>query len=453
MGGGSRVILWVAIVLVATLFLYAVRSILFPFVFGLVAAALLDPSIRFLRKRGFSRGVAVASMLAVFFALLAGAAVVLAPRVVAQLGGVQANVTNLIRTELFPETRVDRFLTDPAALMMRERLVDPYPLEAKAFGEWLRDSTATDDKYGEFFAEMGTRLGIHDLPRQRDQLILHLETPVEPGWVDRMLVDYKGTLEKVGLPTTRSGLEDMFQIKKNVGQMANGFFGNFSAIFGYATTSLFLLIITPLVTALILMNYDDFRRRFVTWIPPTIRPAATDLMADLGDVLSGYVRGLTKSVLLYSSINAVLFMILGVPSPLFLALLVGTLYVIPYLGFVISMAAIWIAILAAGEPSLLGFSMSVPVYTLVVLLVYIVVGVLYDMIIHPQLVGRSVGLHPVVSVFVVLCGGATLGLVGMLLAFPIAGMIKVILDRLIRYTTASTGDAIDLPRVPSRHVS
>jgi predicted PurR-regulated permease PerM len=240
-------------------------------------------------------------------------------------------------------------------------------------------------------------------------------------------------------------------VKKTVGNMAARIFGNMGSVLQYATSSLFLLVLTPLVTALILMNYDDFRRRFVTWIPPTIRPAATDLLADLGDVVSGYVRGLTKSVLLYSAINAVLFTLLGVPFGLLLGLLVGVFYVIPYVGFLISAAAIWIAIVSGDASGFLGIEMSKGGYIILVLAVYIVVGLIYDSVIHPQLVGKSVGLHPVVSVFVVLCGGALLGLVGMLLAFPMAGMVKVILDRLIRYTTTSSGDALDLPRVPSRH--
>ena len=210
-------------------------------------------------------------------------------------------------------------------------------------------------------------------------------------------------------------------------------------------------MITPLVTALILMNYDDFRRRFVTWIPPTIRPAATDLLADLGDVISGYVRGLTRSVLLYSTINAVLFYILGVPFALLLGFLVGIFYVIPYLGFLISAAAIWIAIVSGDASGFMGIEMSKGGYIALVLIVYVVVGLVYDSVVHPQLVGKSVGLHPVVSVFVVLCGGALLGVAGMLMAFPVAGMVKVVLDRLIRYTTTSGGEEMDLPRVPSRH--
>ncbi len=60
------------------------------------------------------------------------------------------------------------------------------------------------------------------------------------------------------------------------------------------------------------------------------------------------------------------------------------------------------------------------------------------------------GLLPVMSMFVFLSGGALFGLVGMILAFPLAGAVKVMLDRLIR-VTSSSADALDLPAVPLRH--
>src|SRR5687768_1939998 len=162
--GGSRVILWVAIVLVAAFFLYLVRGILFPFVFGLVAAALLDPSIRFLRKKGLSRGLAVTSMLILFFAGLVGAGLLIAPRIAGQFGSVQTNVTNLVQTELFPETKVERFLEDPGALSIRDELSEPYPIDHSKFGEWIRNPNAPDDSFVEFFDAEEAQLAEHDLP-------------------------------------------------------------------------------------------------------------------------------------------------------------------------------------------------------------------------------------------------------------------------------------------------
>src|SRR5437867_6427186 len=158
--------------------------------------------------------------------------------------------------------------------------------------------------------------------------------------MDKFIARYKPTHQKFNLPTTRTGFEDMFQIKKNVNQLVVGAFGGAAKLVQYFGSSILLLLLTPIISLLILLDYDNFKRRFVTWIPPAIRPATTDLMGDLGDVLAAYVRGLTKSVLLYSSIMALLLTIMGVPYSLFLGILVGVFYLIPYIGNFISMGVI-----------------------------------------------------------------------------------------------------------------
>ncbi len=454
--GGLRVLLWVAIVLIATWFLYSVRSVLFPFAIGLFAAALLDPSIRRLRKRGFSRGAAVWTIFLSFFISVAAIVFVLAPIIAAQFANIQGTVTAFAKNSLFPPTRVEQFLADKEALKLREQLGDDkYPVELPAFKAWLLDTDRRDSYYSVFLEVERSELYQHGLPTRRDELIANLDTPVEPGPIDKFIARYKTTLQKFNLPTTRSGFEEMFQIKKNVNELVTGAFGGAAKLVQYFGSSILLLVLTPIITIYILLDYDNFKRRFVTWIPPTIRPATTDLMGDLGDVLAAYVRGLTKSVLLYSSIMALLLTVLGVPYSLFLGLLVGVFYLIPIIGYAISMGVIWLAITTAGDKAgFLGINFgSKGTYTIVCLVTFIVVGVLYDQLIHPRIVGRSVGLHPVVSFFVILSGGAIFGLAGMILAFPIAGMVKVILDRLIRYTTTTSLDTMDLPRIPSRHAA
>ena len=67
----------------------------------------------------------------------------------------------------------------------------------------------------------------------------------------------------------------------------------------------------------------------------------------------------------------------------------------------------------------------------------------------PQARG-AVGLDPIVSMFVIFSGGALFGLPGMIIAFPLAGSVKVVLDRLIR-VTSGTSEAVRLPSTPLRH--
>ena len=72
------------------------------------------------------------------------------------------------------------------------------------------------------------------------------------------------------------------------------------------------------------------------------------------------------------------------------------------------------------------------------------------MAIYPKFVGKAVGLDPIVSMFVIFCGGALFGLPGMILAFPVAGCVKVIMDRLLKVTNQVTVE-LSLPEKPLRH--
>src|SRR5438552_165943 len=63
-----------------------------------------------------------------------------------------------------------------------------------------------------------------------------------------------------------------------------------------------------------------------------------------------------------------------------------------------------------------------------VIIAYTILRELEDQVVMPVVVGRAVNLHPVVTIFAVLAGGAIAGVLGMLLAVPTAAAIKVVLD-------------------------
>ncbi|HTQ11421.1 MAG TPA: AI-2E family transporter, partial [Fimbriimonadaceae bacterium] len=140
-----------------------------------------------------------------------------------------------------------------------------------------------------------------------------------------------------------------------------------------------------------------------------------------------------------------------VPYAVLLGVIFGAVYLIPYLNGIICMASI---VLVTGLSTKSGdfflhFSSSWT-FGIVAAILYMAVHLIFDNVVYPRLVGGSVGLHPVVSMFVIFSGGALFGLVGMIIAFPLAGAVKVILERLIRVTTDQS-DALGLPAVPLRH--
>jgi predicted PurR-regulated permease PerM len=146
--------------------------------------------------------------------------------------------------------------------------------------------------------------------------------------------------------------------------------------------------------------------------------------------------------------------LLGAPYAVLMALLFGALYLIPYVGPAISAASLFLVTgLGTRTGSWLIPTQSNWSFALVLLVVFLVVHFTYDNLVYPRMVGKSVGLNPVVSMFVIFSGGALFGLIGMILAFPIAGSVKVIMDRLMRMMSAPDPTELGLPAVPFRHRS
>src|SRR5688572_1841507 len=119
---GWRITLWAAIVVVALLFLYAVRGILAPFLLAFLIAGLLEPTIRRLRMRGYSRGKAVWLVFTAFFTVITALGVWLTPVMVTQLSTFRDNVERY-STQLATESQEQNFFirwTPPVILGPKE---------------------------------------------------------------------------------------------------------------------------------------------------------------------------------------------------------------------------------------------------------------------------------------------------------------------------------------------
>jgi len=92
-------------------------------------------------------------------------------------------------------------------------------------------------------------------------------------------------------------------------------------------------------------------------------------------------------------------------------------YVIPYVGYPSAVIISGLVMMATGKQ--VGF--------IVVILAIMVAGnVIADYILYPRIVGRRVGVHPLIVIFAILAGGALFGFVGVVIAVPLAGAIKVL---------------------------
>ncbi|HEY9638681.1 MAG TPA: AI-2E family transporter [Coleofasciculaceae cyanobacterium] len=135
--------------------------------------------------------------------------------------------------------------------------------------------------------------------------------------------------------------------------------------------------------------------------------------------LRGWLFGTGLAILIIGAGAVVGLLILQIPLAVSLGVIAGILEVIPYVG----------PIVGSILPALLALTIS-PTKALLVLVYFLVLNQVEVHLVQPIVMAQRVGLHPVVVILAFLCMGKLLGLIGILLAVPIAAVIVTLVDEL-----------------------
>lgn len=178
------------------------------------------------------------------------------------------------------------------------------------------------------------------------------------------------------------------------------------------------LVIVPLVLFFLLAEGRAIKRSLIEVIPNQYFEMVLNLLHRIDQQLGGYIRGMVLSVVIVSILSVLGLRIIGLRDYLVVGTIAGVSNIIPYLGPLIGIMAGTIA--AILQYSTLGWATILPV-----VIVFLAVQLMDNVFIQPVVVARSVNLHPLVVIFVVLVGSQMFGAVGMLLAVPLTAVLKV----------------------------
>ncbi|MFP8968503.1 AI-2E family transporter [Pokkaliibacter sp. CJK22405] len=178
------------------------------------------------------------------------------------------------------------------------------------------------------------------------------------------------------------------------------------------------LALVPVVTFYLLRDWDVMVERLRESLPRNIEPMISTWAKECDEVLGAFVRGQLTVMGCLAVIYAIGLALVGLKLALLIGVLAGLASIVPYLGVIVGLGA---ALLAA----LMQFDTMLPLVWVCV--VFGVGQMLEGMVLTPNLVGDKIGLHPVVVIFAVLAGGQLFGFVGVLLALPVAAVIRVLL--------------------------
>lgn len=205
---------------------------------------------------------------------------------------------------------------------------------------------------------------------------------------------------------------------QKAGGIAASVFGGISksglAILGWVAN----LALVPVVTFYFLRDWRPMLARLRELLPRPLEPTVVQLAHESDQVLGGFLRGQISVMLVLGLIYAGGLWAVGVDLGILIGLIAGLVSFVPYLGALIGVGAGVIATLVQhGDVS----------HLLLVLLVFGVGQTLESFLLTPWLVGDRIGLHPVAVIFAIMAGGQLFGFLGVLLALPVAAVVRVLL--------------------------
>ncbi|MEM7090142.1 MAG: AI-2E family transporter [Pseudomonadota bacterium] len=190
------------------------------------------------------------------------------------------------------------------------------------------------------------------------------------------------------------------------------------ASLGSAINVVVLLVIVPVVTVYLLLDWDRMIGRIAELLPRDHAPTIKRLAGEIDNVLASFVRGMGTVCLILGTYYAVALMLVGLQFGLIVGFIAGLVTFIPYLGALIGgTLAIGLALFQFwGDWAHVGLVAGV----------FALGQVTEGNFLTPKLVGSSVGLHPVWLLLALSVFGALFGFVGMLVAVPVAAALGVL---------------------------
>lgn len=183
-------------------------------------------------------------------------------------------------------------------------------------------------------------------------------------------------------------------------------------VVAYGATSIFLALY-------IMIDRDRLRGGLFSVVPRTHHVRLARVMMNLETIVGAYIRGQLVTCLLIAAFSFVLLVACGVPNALALAVFAGMADVLPYIGAFLSIGPMVVAALAHG-----------PVVVIVVLVAMLAYEEFESRVLVPRLYGRALRLPSAVVLLALLAGGTLMGILGALLALPVAATIMMLVAEL-----------------------
>ena len=184
------------------------------------------------------------------------------------------------------------------------------------------------------------------------------------------------------------------------------------------TSIILSLVIVPFVLFYLLYEGEKMPKFILRIFPPKMRKGVGEVLHDMDKQISSYIQGQILVSICIGTMVTIGFFIIKLPYALLLGILAMFTSVVPYLGPAIAITPALIISIVTG-----GFFMVLKVG-----IIWTIVQLVEGKFISPQIMGKSLSIHPITIIFVLLTAGALFGVPGVILGIPGYALLKVLVQ-------------------------
>ena len=253
---------------------------------------------------------------------------------------------------------------------------------------------------------------IASLPEFQEKLIMWVNEAVERLNSKNIDIENTGKLSK--------------EIIDRIGVISEKILGGIVSVLSNLSSFLVNFVVTVILVIYFLIYKEvlvrQIRKVRDVLLPKSVGTAVTIFLHDLDNIVGRFLVGEILDSTIVGIVSTVLLLIIKHPFAVLIGFIAGITNVIPYVG----------PIIGAALAFFFGIFTSIPLGVMgaVLLLLYQQID---GNLVQPKIVGDQIGLSPVWILIAVLIGGSYFGALGMILSMPVAGLMRVYLNRYARY--------------------
>jgi len=226
-----------------------------------------------------------------------------------------------------------------------------------------------------------------------------------------------------GLQSANTDLDKISKdASKHLSKYVSGFSSGIVNFVGTITEIILSVAVLPFILFYLLKDGKNLPNYIVKLLPNRSRSEAKFILADMNHALSAYIRGQIFVAICIGVLLFIGYLIIGLDYALLLAIIAMVTNVVPYLGPIIAII-----------PAIIIAFITSPFMLVKLAIVWAVVQLLEGKVISPQIMGRSLDIHPINVIFGILTAGNLFGIIGIILAVPGYAVLKVIITHIYQF--------------------